>query len=402
MTVPAPDRQWRRAWGFLAATVVVGCQAMAALLAMVVCVGLVVPLPLLPHVVRFARRLAAGERDRVGRHLATTIPPPPAVPGTGVTEAVTSPNDRRDVQWLALQGTLGLFAGLVAIGSPAGVAQNLFVAAFWPFLPGASTTFDSPVASWAGAGVAVLVAAAYGLLGVVLVPPLARWWARTSAARLAPSKRTLTERLAEVTATRAAALEAHGAELRRIERSLHDGTQNRIVAVVMHLGMVERALTRDPAAALPVVIAAREAATDALAELREVVRAIYPPVLADRGLTGAVASLVAHCAIPCALEEHPIPRLPAAVEAAAYFVAAEALTNAVKHSGADRITVSLRHEDDVLVVEVTDDGRGGADRAHGSGLTGIRGRVAAFDGTTRIDSPPGGPTVVRVDIPAGP
>jgi signal transduction histidine kinase len=124
-------------------------------------------------------------------------------------------------------------------------------------------------------------------------------------------------------------------------------------------------------------------------------------VLVDRGLTGAVASLVAHCAIPCTLDEHPIPRLPAAVEAAAYFVVAEALTNAVKHSGASRIVVSLRFLDAVLVVEVTDDGRGGADSSLGSGLVGIHRRVAAFDGTTRIDSPPGGPTVMRVDIPAG-
>jgi len=290
----------------------------------------------------------------------------------------------------------------VSIGSPAGVVQNLFVAVFWPFLPGATTTLAMPVESWGGAVVAVLTGALYGLLGVFLVPPLARWWARASAARLAPPRRSLTERLAEVTATRAAALEAHGAELQRIERNLHDGTQNRLVAVVMHLGMVERALTRNPAAALPMVVTAQKAATDALAELREVVRAIYPPVLVDRGLTGAVASLVGHCAIPCTLDEHPIPRLPAAVEAAAYFVVAEGLTNAVKHSGADRITVSLRTEDDALVVEITDNGRGGADQAHGSGLAGIRGRVAAFDGTTRIDSPPGGPTVLRVDIPAGP
>ncbi|HWO62525.1 MAG TPA: sensor domain-containing protein [Umezawaea sp.] len=394
-------RQWREAWKFLALTMLVGFQAVVALLAMIVCVAMVVTLPLLPRVVRFARRLAAGERDRVGRYLATAIPPPPAGTSGSVAEVATNPHDRRDAQWLAFQGTLGLLAGSVAIGSPAGVVQNLFVAAFWPFIPGAATTLDTSVQSWGGAAVAVVIGALYGLPSLALVP-LARWWARASAARLAPSKQSLTERLAEVTATRAAALEAHGTELRRIERNLHDGTQNRLVAVVMHLGMVERALTRDPAAALPMVVTAQKAATDALAELREVVRAIYPPVLVDRGLTGAVASLVGHCAIPCTLDEHPIPRLPAAVEAAAYFVVAEGLTNAVKHSGADRIAVSLRTEGDALVVEITDNGRGGADQAHGSGLAGIRGRVAAFDGTTMIDSPPGGPTVLRVDIPAGP
>ncbi len=400
MTDPAPDRQWPKAWRFLAVTALVGIQALFALLATILCVALVVTLPLLPRVIRFARGLAAGERERVGHYLATTIPPPPPAASGGAAAVATSPHDRRDVQWLALQGTVGLAAGFVALGSPTGVLQNVGVAAFWPFIPDASTTVALPVQSWGGAAVALLVAAAYGLLGVLFVP-LARWWAGVSATRLAPPRQSLVERLAEVTATRAGALEAHGAELRRIERNLHDGTQNRLVAVVMHLGMVERALARDPAEALPMVLTAQNAAADALAELREVVRAIYPPVLVDRGLSGAVGSLVAHCAIPCALDEHPIPRLPAAVEAAAYFVVAEALTNAVKHSGADRITVGLREEDGVLVVEIADDGHGGADQAHGSGLLGIQRRVAAFDGTTAIDSPAGGPTVVRVRIPAG-
>lgn len=402
MTDPAPDRQWPKNWEFLARTALVGLQALAGLVALLLCVALVVPLPLLPRVLAFGRRLAAGERERVGRFLATAIPAPPSASGGGAADLATNPHDHRTVQWLALQGTAGLVTGFVAIGSPTGVLQNVGIAALWPFFPGLENTVAVPVSSWGDAALTLLLAAGYGLLGVLAVPPLARWWAKVSAARLAPPKQTLVARLAEVTATRAAALEAHGTELQRIERNLHDGTQNRLVAVVMHLGMVERALSRDPASALPMVHTAQAAATDALAELREVVRAIYPPVLIDRGLSGAVASLVAHCAIPCTLDEHPIPRLPAAVEAAAYFAVAEALTNAVKHSGADRITVGLRCEDDVLVVEVTDDGRGGAEQAHGSGLLGIQRRVAAFDGTTKIDSPPGGPTVLRVDIPAGP
>jgi signal transduction histidine kinase len=401
MTDPAPDRQWPKAWRFLAVTALVGLKALFGLVSVIGCVALVVTLPLLPRVLAFARRLAAGERERTGRFLATTIPAPPSATDGGVAAAATNPHDRRTVQWLALQGTVGLLAGSVAIGSPLGVLQNAGIAVLWPFIPGAENTVAMSVSSWGDAALTLLVAAGYGLFGV-LVPPLARWYAKVSAARLAPPKQTLVARLAEVTATRAAALEAHGTELRRIERNLHDGTQNRLVAVVMHLGMVERALSRDPAAALPMVRTAQDAATNALAELREVVRAIYPPVLVDRGLSGAVASLAAHCAIPCTLDEHPIPRLPAAVESAAYFVVAEALTNAVKHSGADRITVSLRAEDDVLVVEVADNGHGGADVAHGSGLLGIQRRVAAFDGTTKIHSPVGGPTVLRVDLPAGP
>jgi len=241
------------------------------------------------------------------------------------------------------------------------------------------------VRSWGDAVLTLATAAEYGLMGVLVVPHVARWYAKVSGARLAPPVKSLAERLAEVTATRAAALEARGIELQRIERSLHDGTQNRLVVVVMQLGLVEPALMRDPAAALPSVLTARNAATDALAELRKVVRSIYPAVLAERGLSNAVASLAAQCAIPCTLDEHPLPRVPAAVGAAAYFVVAEALTNAVKHSGADQITVSLRAEGGTPVVDVTDNGQGGADDEQGTGLRGIHHRIAACDGTTKIE-----------------
>jgi signal transduction histidine kinase len=277
------------------------------------------------------------------------------------------------------------------------------VAILWPVIPGATTSLDVPVDSTPTAWLAVLIGLGYAAVGMVVVPPLGRWYARSSARRLAPPEPSLVERLAEVTATRAAALEAHGTELRRIERDLHDGTQNRLVAVVMHLGMVERALQRDPGAALPLVRTAQDAAGDALAGLREVVRHIYPPVLADRGLAGAVATLVARCPIPGRLEDGPLGRAPAAVEAAAYFAVAEALSNAAKHSGAEHVVVRLRTAHAVLHVEVRDDGSGGAEAAEaqgtGTGLTGIRRRVAAFDGRTELVSPPGGPTVLRIALP---
>ncbi|WP_158575885.1 sensor histidine kinase [Streptomyces corynorhini] len=387
---------------FLAVGACTGTAAWFLLTGLMLSVAPIVTLPLLPRTALAARGLAAYERRRTGRYLGTAVPAPPPPEGDDIGAVLTSPGTRRDVGWLALHATLGLLTGVLAVASPAGVVQNVLTAALWPVLPSATTTLDQPVRSWGDAGLALATAAGYGLAGAFLVPPMARWYARLSAARLAPRRATLVERLAEVTATRAAALEAHGTELRRIERSLHDGTQNRIVAVVMHLGMVERALLRDPQSALPMIRTAQDAAGDALSELREVVRQIYPPVLTDRGLRGAVAALAAHCAIPCALEAaEELPRAPAAVEAAAYFVVAEALTNAVKHSGARQITVSLRTEGDRLTVEVTDDGHGGADGTSGSGVVGIQRRVAAFDGTTRLHSPPGGPTVLRADIPLG-
>ncbi|MFT7841186.1 sensor histidine kinase [Saccharothrix sp. BKS2] len=386
---------------FLTVGLALGAASWFVLIGLLLCVALVVTLPLLPHVARVARELAAFERRRVGRFLGTPVPAPPESPTWDLATVLTDPAVRRDLAWLLFQATGGLLAGAVAVGAPAGAAQNAVIAAVGPFVPGVTTTLDAPVTSWGGAVVALATALGYGAVGWLLVPPLAGWCARVGVARLAPPEPTLVERLAEVTATRADALEAHGNELRRIERSLHDGTQNRLVAVVMHLGMAERALRRDPGAVLPMLLTAQNAASDALAELRDVVRGIHPPVLADRGLTGAVASLVAHCAIPCSYDERPVPRLPAAVEAAAYFVVAEALTNAVKHSGATRITVRLGLDGGLLRVEVVDDGRGGADEALGTGLLGIRHRVAAFDGVTEVDSPAGGPTALRAAIPAG-
>ena len=224
----------------------------------------------------------------------------------------------------------------------------------------------------------------------------------------------LSLRVAELTATRAAALDAHVTELRRIERSLHDGTQNRIVAVTVLLGAARRLVPRDPAGAEELLERAQTAAEQALAELRAVARGILPPVLEDRGLAGAVEGLAAGCAIPCTTDVDVPGRCPASVEATAYFVVAEALTNAARHSGASRVDVRVhrrRRADggapgDRLRVEVVDDGRGGAREqaepsAGGSGLAGIRRRVEALDGALTLTSPLGGPTTVSVELPCG-
>jgi signal transduction histidine kinase len=235
----------------------------------------------------------------------------------------------------------------------------------------------------------------------LVTPWLARVQSRLARKVLSPPPGAqLAMRVAELTASRAAALEAHGAELRRIERDLHDDTQNRIVAVAMHLGIIERALRRDPGSALPLILKAQDAASDALEGLRSVVRSIYPPVLTERGLDGALADVIARCAVPATLTVTGLRRAPAAVESAAYFVVAEALTNVAKHSGATSCEVRL-HGANGLSLEVWDNGHGGADDKNGTGLVGIRRRVAAFDGTASIDSPVGGPTVLRVELPYG-
>ena len=240
------------------------------------------------------------------------------------------------------------------------------------------------------------------VLTVTLMPSLARWQAAPGRRLLAPDPSVdLSRRVAQLTATRAAALDAHAAELRRIERSLHDGTQNRIVAVNVLLGAARRAVARDPTTADAMLERAQDAAERALAELRGVVRSILPPVLTDRSLADALTGLAADCPVPCRVDTDVPVRCAASVEATAYFVVAEALTNIAKHSGARQAIVTVLREGDRLRVRVIDDGRGGADEQTGSGIRGIRQRTEAHDGTLILTSPHGGPTTLDVSLPCG-
>ncbi len=201
--------------------------------------------------------------------------------------------------------------------------------------------------------------------------------------------------------SRAAALELEASELRRIERDLHDGAQQRLVSLAIDLGRAEERIDTDPVAAKAIVVEARAQARLALAELRDLVRGTMPAILVDRGLVAALASVAAGCPVPTAVIStlEPGERLPPAIERAAYFVVVEALANVAKHSGAERCEVALRTDPWALVVEVRDDGIGGAIVARGGGLSGLRDRAQALDGTLQVSSPVGGPTVVRVELP---
>jgi signal transduction histidine kinase len=343
---------------------------------------------------------ASRERRRVAAYTGEPIPESAPPSGT-VLEQLRAV--RGEAMWFAGHALTGTIVGLLGATLPLSAVNAVLVPFYWWLVPADEpVTSPYPVTSWTGAAFMPLVAAGYALASLWITPWLARVQTRWARWLLSPQPGAqLAMRVAELTASRAAALEAHGAELRRIERDLHDDTQNRIVAVAMHLGIIERALRRDnPEGALPLVLKAQDAASDALAGLRGVVRSIYPPVLAERGLDGAVAGLIARCAVPATLTTTNLRRAPAAVESAAYFVVAEALTNVAKHSGANRCEVRL-HGVNPLVLEVWDDGHGGADENNGSGLVGISRRVAAFDGTATIDSPLGGPTLLRVELPAG-
>jgi signal transduction histidine kinase len=210
-------------------------------------------------------------------------------------------------------------------------------------------------------------------------------------------ERELTERVDELARTRRGALDVQAAELRRIERDLHDGAQARLVALSMQLGRAEERLEDQPEIA-ELVREARVEAAGAIAELRDLARGIAPPVLADRGLAAAVDALGRRSPMPVIVEVY-LDRRPAPVtETAAYFVVAESLTNIAKHAGSAAARVSIRHRGERLLLEISDDGPGGAD-ASGSGLTGLRHRVEALDGTLLVRSRPGEGTTVSAELP---
>jgi signal transduction histidine kinase len=202
-----------------------------------------------------------------------------------------------------------------------------------------------------------------------------------------------------LTRTRAEAVDSAAAELRRLERDLHDGAQARLVALGINLRTAEKLIATSPVEATALVADCRNTATLALSELRDLVRGIYPPVLADRGLGEAIKALALDCPI-LTLTDIQLPgRPPVPVESAVYFAVAEALNNAAKHADASTILIRVTHENGMLRALVDDDGVGGADPASGTGLAGTERRLAAFDGILAVSSPSGGPTIVVIEVP---
>ena len=215
----------------------------------------------------------------------------------------------------------------------------------------------------------------------------------------AEREQQLEQRVDVLTRTRRGALEVQDAELRRVERDLHDGAQSRLVALTMQLGRAEERLADQPEAA-QLVRQARDEAGAAIRELRDLARGIAPPVLADRGLAAALEALAQRSAVDAQVRIAVGERPPAVLETAAYFVVAEALTNVAKHAEARAAWIDVYLEGDTLVATVSDDGKGGADPG-GSGLLGLRNRVEAVDGTFDVQERPGGGTIVRAELPCG-
>jgi signal transduction histidine kinase len=305
----------------------------------------------------------------------------------------------RDLLWLLLDPLVtGVLTGVPLLLAVYG-AHGLVFRALWTVLGGGEPT------RWYGAvagqrWAAVPVGLGLAVLGFALARPAVRAANAWSAALLRPTANAaMALRIQRLTETRTDATEVQAAELRRIERDLHDGAQARLVSVGLTLGAVEALIDKDPAAAKAMAAQARETAAKALADLRDLVRGIHPPVLAERGLGDAVRALALDSPVPVEVHVDLAGRATPAVEAAAYFAVAETMTNAVRHGNASRIDVRLRHADDVLHMEVRDDGAGGADPDAGTGLSGVRRRLGTFDGTLAVDSPKGGPTTVSMELP---
>jgi signal transduction histidine kinase len=254
-------------------------------------------------------------------------------------------------------------------------------------------------------GKPVLGAALLGLVGLVLVAP----WATTAAgivdraftrALLGPARSNILEaQVTRLQGSRAAAVDTAESERRRIERDLHDGAQQRLVALAMDLGMAKERFDTDPEGARELVVGAHEEAKAAIAELRQLVQGFRPAVLEDRGLDAALSAIVARVPIPVTLQVDVGRRPTPAIESAAYFIVAEALTNVTKHAEASRASVTIARRADRLAIEVTDDGQGGADVTAGTGLQGLAERVHALDGSFQVLSPVGGPTTLLVELP---
>jgi signal transduction histidine kinase len=410
-------RPWRRAqtwWSltYVLLDVLVGAFTFSAVIVLLaLSVGLLITFPLaIPCIWLLfvsSHLMAAAERSRF-RDLLDVRFDDPVAPLQArswwgrLVERVRSGARWREVLYLLLLLPVGVLTTVVAVtvwcGSAALIALPLYVS----HLPGGTAKF------WlfeVGPGAGAVVASLVGIAGLVLLAPWATLglaWLDTVVGRrlLAPRpKDELGERVEALETSRAAAVDSAEAERRRIERDLHDGAQQRLVSLAMGLGAARQRLEEDHVAGRRMVAEAHEDAKAALKELRDLVRGIHPVILEDRGLDAALSAIVARAPVPVTLDITVAERPSAAVESTAYFVVAEALTNIARHAEATSAAVTIERAGDRLVVEIRDDGRGGADFGRGTGLAGLRNRVTGLGGTMHVVSPAGGPTTLLVEIP---
>ncbi|MER7504032.1 histidine kinase [Nonomuraea pusilla] len=384
MKVPRP---WSaRAW-LDTAHVMVGLPVAAALGGLTIVLAVAPPL-LLRGVPWFTR----VQRSRIAAFLGTRIPP------VRTPVSWRSPATWRQVGYHLLSPLVSLLAAaLVALAWGAALVGLL------AFIPPQvqPPPLEFPLDLRRPAVVAAFMGA--GLVCLLLAPVLARAMAALdlSVARtlLGPSRAELGQRIETLTESRAGVIDAADAERRRIERDLHDGAQQRLVSLAMNLGLARATLTDLPEPARLAIEQAHEEAKQALKELRDFVRGLHPAVLNDQGLDAALSGVAARTPVPVRLRVDIADRASPTIEAVAFFVVSEALTNIAKHASATRAEVRVRRAGERLLVSVTDDGRGGAALDRGTGLRGLAQRIRSVDGTFELSSPPGGPTTIEVELP---
>jgi signal transduction histidine kinase len=367
-------------------------------------------IPVLAATLWLCVQFARFERARFADMLGARMPAPPRDLSSAASWW------RRTWRFLASPATLRQF-GYALLRFPLSLVQAVIVIVVWS-LPLA--LLGLPFLSWllprlwAGADLSgsvlgnpaeLAAGAVLGLILLLVAPQLTRALAAADIAiaryLIGPgSGADMTARIGELEHSRARVVDAAEAERRRMERDLHDGAQQRLVALAMDLGRAKARFTDDPEGAKAIIDQAHMEAKEALTELRNLVRGVHPPVLTDRGLDAALSGLAALCPVPVTVRADLNVRPTAPVEAIAYFVVAEALTNVAKHSRATRAEVSAGRHGDVLHIVIRDDGIGGAD-PRGQGLAGLADRIAGVDGRLSVRSPAGGPTMIEVDLPCG-
>ena len=372
---------------------------LALLVAGLLVVRFLVPVALLAlrRLANFTRRLA-GEWS--GLENAVPYQPPPSSSGarlpfrSRLLWLVSDPATWRDLLWVTVNATVGWVVALLpAVLAGIGLIEFIYPAT----QPSMGARLGIPDHSRAAL---LAIGIGFVLAGVASAQWLLRAYFGLARSMLTPTAQAeLALRVHHLAQTRSETLDSGAAEIRRIERDLHDGAQARLVAMGMTLGAAEELIDSNPAAARALLAEAREASARALAELRALVRGVHPPVLADRGLADAVRALALDSGLNVDVTAGLPGRPQAPVESAAYFAVSELLANVSKHANARQTWIDLRHERGMLRVDVTDDGHGGADPGRGSGLHGIERRLAAFDGILALNSPPGGPTVATMEIP---
>jgi signal transduction histidine kinase len=369
-------------------------DGLTRLVAAVVLVIMVSLIPLvIPPLLTLIRRAVAEERALVRRW--TGIPVPDSYrpyPGRGsrLRWLANDPATWQDLGWIVVNATAG--AILLLVPGLLAAAGALYA------LPGAGGLLGVPAGEQEP--FRVLLAGGLVIIGLWAAPPALRRYGHLTRSILARhGTAELNRRITHLAQTRTETIDASAAEIRRIERDLHDGAQARLVAIGMALDAAGHLMESQPRVALGLLNDARDNSAKALAEIRGLVRGIHPPVLADRGLADAVRALALDTPLPITVTSELARRLPAPLESAAYLAVSELLANVVKHADARQAHVDMRHDGEALTITVADDGHGGVNPAAGTGLLGVERRLAAFDGALFIASPPGGPTTITMELP---